>query len=84
MCNNVQVGTLACAGFQSAINMVRRQAKLAGKKTYTFVMGKPNPSKLGNFREVSFLTSMHGLPSKHLDKGKLFCLHVNHVMGCCL
>ncbi|GAX83471.1 hypothetical protein CEUSTIGMA_g10896.t1 [Chlamydomonas eustigma] len=48
----ILVGTLACAGFESAINMVRRQAKLAGKKTYTFVMGKPNPAKLGNFQEV--------------------------------
>ena len=48
-----QVGTLACAGFREAIALVRSSAQRAGKKTYTLVMGKPNPAKLANFPEVS-------------------------------
>ena len=47
-----QVGTLACSGFREAISLVRRHAQLAGKKTYTLVMGKPSPAKLANFPEI--------------------------------
>ena len=46
------MGTLACAGFREAISLVRRHAQLAGKKTYTLVMGKPSPAKLANFPEI--------------------------------
>jgi diphthamide biosynthesis protein 2 len=45
-------GTLSVAGARDALNRVRRLAEAAGKKTYTFVVGKPNPAKLGNFPEV--------------------------------
>ncbi|KAG1680338.1 hypothetical protein FOA52_015428 [Chlamydomonas sp. UWO 241] len=48
----ILAGTLACAGFTDAIAMVRRLAHAAGKKTYTLVMGKPNPAKLANFPEI--------------------------------
>lgn len=40
------------AGYQDAIESIRRLAKQAGKKTYTMLMGKPNPAKLANFPEV--------------------------------
>ncbi|GIL52269.1 hypothetical protein Vafri_8184 [Volvox africanus] len=46
------VGTLGSAGFLDVISALRRLAIAAGKKTYTFLMGKPNPAKLGNFPEV--------------------------------
>ncbi|GIL79542.1 hypothetical protein Vretimale_12223 [Volvox reticuliferus] len=46
------VGTLGSAGFLDVILALRRLAIAAGKKTYTFLMGKPNPAKLGNFPEV--------------------------------
>ncbi|KXZ56090.1 hypothetical protein GPECTOR_2g972 [Gonium pectorale] len=46
------VGTLGSAGFLDVISALRRLAAAAGKKTYTFLMGKPNPAKLGNFPEV--------------------------------
>ncbi|EFJ45866.1 hypothetical protein VOLCADRAFT_118233, partial [Volvox carteri f. nagariensis] len=45
------VGTLGSAGFRHVISSLRRLAIAAGKKTYTFLMGKPNPAKLGNFPE---------------------------------
>lgn len=53
LCVNVQVGTLGTAGFRDVISHLRRLAAAADKKTYTFLMGKPNPAKLGNFPEVS-------------------------------
>ncbi len=34
------------------ISCLRRLVVAAGKKSYTFLMGKPNPAKLGNFPEV--------------------------------
>ena len=45
-------GTLSVAGARRALDRVRRLAEAAGKKTYTFLVGKPNPAKLGNFPEV--------------------------------
>lgn len=46
------VGTLGAAGYLLALQQVRHLAEAAGKKTYTFLMGKPNPAKLANFPEV--------------------------------
>lgn len=48
----ILAGTLAAAGFRDAISLIRAAAHAADKKTYTFVMGKPNPAKLANFPEV--------------------------------
>ncbi|PNH08060.1 Diphthamide biosynthesis protein 2 [Tetrabaena socialis] len=48
----ILVGTLGSAGFRDVIAALRRMAAAAGKKSYTFLMGKPNPAKLGNFPEV--------------------------------
>lgn len=48
----VVVGTLGVAGFLQAAEEVRRLARAAGKRTYTLLMGKPNPAKLANFPEV--------------------------------
>jgi diphthamide biosynthesis protein 2 len=45
-------GTLGVAGFRAALERVRALAEAAGKKTYTFLVGKPNPAKLANFPEV--------------------------------
>ena len=46
------MGTLGVAGFLEAAEEVRRLARAAGKRTYTLLMGKPNPAKLANFPEV--------------------------------
>lgn len=40
------------AGYRDAIDSIRSLAKKAGKKTYTMLMGKPNPAKLANLPEV--------------------------------
>ncbi|KAH8948888.1 hypothetical protein BDL97_10G001200 [Sphagnum fallax] len=47
----IVVGTLGVAGYVEAIQHVRNIVKKAGKKPYTIVIGKPNPSKLANFPE---------------------------------
>jgi diphthamide biosynthesis protein 2 len=45
-------GTLGVAGFRGALERARGLAEAAGKRTYTFLVGKPNPAKLANFPEV--------------------------------
>ncbi|KAF5767925.1 putative diphthamide synthesis DPH1/DPH2 [Helianthus annuus] len=47
----ILVGTLGVAGYLSMIHQIKEMVTKAGKKAYTFVMGKPNPSKLANFPE---------------------------------
>ncbi|CAM8920502.1 unnamed protein product [Rhodiola kirilowii] len=47
----ILVGTLGVAGYLDMINQMKRLIAGAGKKAYTFVMGKPNPAKLANFPE---------------------------------
>eukprot|EP00850_Spirogloea_muscicola_P000624 SM000002S05704 [mRNA] locus=s2:1744841:1748976:+ [translate_table: standard] len=45
------LGTLAVAGYQAVLERLRTIIKSAGKKHYTFLMGKLNPAKLANFPE---------------------------------
>jgi diphthamide biosynthesis protein 2 len=48
------VGTLAPLNISEAVSKLRRLAQRAGKRTYTVIMGKPNPYKLANFPEVRY------------------------------
>lgn len=48
----VVAGTLGVARYKDAMTRVKMLAKRAGKKSYTFVVGKLNPAKLANFAEV--------------------------------
>ncbi|KAL3632228.1 hypothetical protein CASFOL_025212 [Castilleja foliolosa] len=47
----ILVGTLGAVGYLHVIHQMRELITNAGKKSYTFVMGKPNPAKLANFPE---------------------------------
>ncbi|EYU30525.1 hypothetical protein MIMGU_mgv1a005439mg [Erythranthe guttata] len=47
----ILVGTLGAAGYLHMIHQMRDLITKAGKKSYTFVMGRPNPAKLANFPE---------------------------------
>lgn len=49
----IVVGTLGIAGYREAIYHLKKLIKGAGKKAYTFVMGRPNPAKLANFPECN-------------------------------
>lgn len=52
VCTGIVVGTLGVAGYLQAAERIRNLAQRAGKKTYSFLMGKPSPAKLANFPEV--------------------------------
>lgn len=47
----ILVGTLGVAGYLNMIHQIKEMITKAGKKAYTLVMGRPNPSKLANFPE---------------------------------
>ncbi|CAI0458920.1 unnamed protein product [Linum tenue] len=47
----ILVGTLGVAGYLNMIHQMKDLITAAGKKAYTFVMGRPNPAKLANFPE---------------------------------
>ncbi|KAJ8534089.1 hypothetical protein K7X08_007413 [Anisodus acutangulus] len=47
----ILVGTLGAAGYLQMIHQMKDLITRAGKKAYTFVMGRPNPAKLANFPE---------------------------------
>lgn len=49
----ILVGTLGAAGYLHMIHHMKELITKAGKKAYTFVMGRPNPSKLANFPECN-------------------------------
>ncbi|KAJ7380295.1 Diphthamide biosynthesis protein 2 [Desmophyllum pertusum] len=48
----IVVGTLGVADYLKVIERMKQVIKLAGKKSYLFVMGKLNVAKMANFMEV--------------------------------
>lgn len=48
----IVVGTLGVSNFADIINQLKKVIHLAGKKSYTFVVGKLNVAKLANFMEI--------------------------------
>ncbi|KAL6513261.1 hypothetical protein OROGR_020747 [Orobanche gracilis] len=51
----ILVGTLGAVGYLDMIHKMVELITKAGKKSYTLVMGRPNPAKLANFLDVMFL-----------------------------
>ena len=45
----ILVGTLGASKYGAIIDQVRQNVKKAGKRVYTFLVGKPNVPKLANF-----------------------------------
>lgn len=48
----ILIGTLGVARYREAITRLKAIIKAAGKRSYTFVVGKPNEPKLANISEV--------------------------------
>lgn len=48
----ILINTLSVANYMSVLSHVQSQISQAGKKSYTFVVGKLNPAKLANFAEI--------------------------------
>ena len=54
------VGTLAERGYLERLNRMRTECRKAGKKTYTFLVGKVNTPKLANFLVVDAYVMLAG------------------------
>ncbi|KAJ2958183.1 hypothetical protein NQZ79_g6205 [Umbelopsis isabellina] len=48
----IVVGTLGVASYMTIIDHLKKLLSAAGKKSYTFVMGKLNVAKMANFMEI--------------------------------
>jgi diphthamide biosynthesis protein 2 len=48
----ILVNTLSVANYQHMVSHVAKQIARAGKKSYTFVVGKVNAAKIANFAEI--------------------------------
>jgi diphthamide biosynthesis protein 2 len=48
----ILVNTLSVTNYQHMVSHVAKQIARAGKKTYTFVVGKVNAAKIANFAEI--------------------------------
>ncbi|KAI3448705.1 hypothetical protein Pfo_005370 [Paulownia fortunei] len=63
----ILVGTLGSAGYLHMIHQMRELITKAGKKSYTFVMGRPNPAKLANFPECDVFINVSCAQTALLD-----------------
>ncbi|WOL01320.1 hypothetical protein Cni_G10036 [Canna indica] len=63
----ILVGTLGVAGYLHIIEQMKELIKSAGKKSYTLVMGRPNPAKLANFPECDIFVSVSCAQTALLD-----------------
>lgn len=48
----ILIGTLGTANYSDIIQRLRDRIREAGKRCYTFLVGKPNAAKLANFPEI--------------------------------
>ncbi|KAG8363766.1 hypothetical protein BUALT_Bualt19G0056500 [Buddleja alternifolia] len=68
----ILVGTLGVAGYLHIIHQMRELVTKAGKKSYTFVMGRPNPAKLANFPECDVFINVSCAQTALLDSKEFF------------
>jgi diphthamide biosynthesis protein 2 len=65
------MGTLGVAEYMDVLTRIKEMLTLAGKKYYTFVMGKLNPAKLANFMEIDVFVVI-ACPENSLVSGSGF------------
>ncbi|XP_073140500.1 uncharacterized protein [Henckelia pumila] len=68
----ILVGTLGAVGYLHMIHHIKELITKAGKKPYTFVMGRPNPSKLANFPECDVFINVACAQTALLDSKEFF------------
>ena len=68
----IVAGTLGVSQYRKALNQLRAVAALAGKKTYTFVMGKLNVAKMANFTEVDVFVLVACPESTLIDSSEFY------------
>ena len=67
----IMMGTLGVARYKEMVSRLKKVLKLAGKKCYTFVVGKVNPAKLANFMEIDIFVLV-ACPENSLIDSKEF------------
>ncbi|BFY99282.1 hypothetical protein BsWGS_02321 [Bradybaena similaris] len=68
----IVVGTLGVKNYKNVIEHLKLLLKKAGKKSYTFVVGKLNPAKLANFAEVDIYVLVACPESTLLDQSDFY------------
>lgn len=68
----IVVGTLAVANYMHILSYLKKMIKDAGKKYYTFVMGKLNIPKLANFAEIDIFVLVACPENSLLDSKEFF------------
>ena len=68
----IVVGTLAVANYMNILSYLKKMIKDAGKKYYTFVMGKLNIPKLANFAEIDIFVLVACPENSLLDSKDFF------------
>lgn len=68
----IVAGTLGITRTREMIKHIKELAKSAGKKTYTFVVGKLNVAKLANFMEVDIFVLVACPQNTLLDSSEFF------------
>ena len=66
------VGTLGVADYMDILERMKKLATLAGKKTYTFVVGKINVPKLANFMEIDIYVLVSCAQNALLDSSDFY------------
>ncbi len=68
----ILVGTLGASRYASIIDCIRKTVKEAGKRVYTFLVGKPNVPKLANFPEIDVFVLVACPENSLLDSKEFF------------
>lgn len=68
----IVVGTLAVSNYLEILEYLKKMIKAAGKKYYTFVMGKLNIPKLANFAEIDMFVLVACPENTLLDSKDFF------------
>ncbi|XP_062619989.1 2-(3-amino-3-carboxypropyl)histidine synthase subunit 2-like [Saccostrea cucullata] len=68
----IVVGTLGVVNYLNIINRLKDMIKKAGKKSYTFVVGKLNVPKLANFMEIDVFVLVACPENSLLDSSEFY------------
>ncbi|XP_039258184.2 2-(3-amino-3-carboxypropyl)histidine synthase subunit 2-like [Styela clava] len=65
-------GTMGVAGYLECMNYMKKIGKAAGKKIYTFIMGKLTPEKLANFLEIDIYVLVANPEHNNIDVSNFY------------
>ena len=68
----ILVGTLGVSNYLDILNRLKVLIKKAGKKSYTFIVGKVNVAKLANFMEIDVFVLIACAENSLLDSSEFY------------